>query len=276
MADWSARRADRLRKNAFIATIAPTASVLAPLPYLSHLALREKLFSLHYVLKGLKTLSRSSYETPPPTDFVLIDYGDSATFDASAGYYHPTMKTVDGRIIPSSDVLLHDFLKRASWIVNSSDELTLFRQSQRPEPRQIASDGNLFQIGNHTQLTGVMKSAHVLSHDESLEITMSWKFEERRDIFPWMLLRLARQGSSDAALVTKGLCAPEASTGTTEETWHVTSTKALPDGEYTLEAIFVDNSQRAWLVAHGEHRLQSTLLSEPVPLGNLKIQSNTP
>ena len=30
---------------------------------------------------------------------------------AVAGYYHPTMKTVDGRVIPSSDRLLHEFLQ---------------------------------------------------------------------------------------------------------------------------------------------------------------------
>ena len=59
--------------------------MIAPLPYLSHLAMREKLYSLHYILKGLKTLSRASYGPPPPMDFVLIDYGDTATFDASAG-----------------------------------------------------------------------------------------------------------------------------------------------------------------------------------------------
>src|SRR5207237_2968936 len=88
---WTSSAPDRARKAAFIREIAPGASVLAPLPYLSHLAMREKLYSLHYVLKGLKTLSRSTYEPPAPTDFVLIDYDDSATFDPEAGYYHPAM-----------------------------------------------------------------------------------------------------------------------------------------------------------------------------------------
>ena len=109
-ANWFSGKQDRARKRALVNQIPPDASVLAPLPYLSHLAMREKLYSLHYVLKGLKTLSRSTYDIPPPTDFVLIDYDDSATFDAVAGYYHPTMKTVDGRVIPSSDRLLHEIL----------------------------------------------------------------------------------------------------------------------------------------------------------------------
>src|SRR5207237_10278696 len=126
-ADWFGAGQERARKNAFIAQIPPTSSVVAPLSYLSHLAMREKLYSLHYILKGLKTLSRSSYEPPSATDFVLIDYHDSATFDPGAGFYHPTMKTVDGRIVPSSDRLLHDFLKNAAWTADEQDELTLLR-----------------------------------------------------------------------------------------------------------------------------------------------------
>ena len=61
-------------------------------------------------------------------DFVFIDYADSATFDAGAGYYHPAMKTVDGRVISSSDQLLHDFLKRAAWKTDSRNELTLMQK----------------------------------------------------------------------------------------------------------------------------------------------------
>lgn len=275
MADWSARRADRLRKNALISPIPSQASVVAPLPYLSHLAMREKLYSLHYILKGLKTLSRASYEPPPPTDFVLLDYRDSATFDASAGYYHPTMKTVDGRIIPSSDVLLHDFLKRASWLVNSSDELTLFRHGERAPGRETASGGGLFEIEAHTQLMSITKSGDVLSNRESLEVTMNWKFQEGRDVLPWMLLRLVHHGN-DRGVVVKGLCAPEASSGPYEERWRVTSTEGLADGEYTLEAIFMDNSKQAWSTAYGQGSSQSALLSKPIPLGDIRIEKSVP
>src|SRR5256714_3557162 len=126
-ADWFEGGQDRARKNAFIAQIPSARSVVAPLPYLSHLAMRDELYSLHYILKGLKTLGRSSYQPPSATDFVLIDYRDSATFDPGAGFYHPTMKTVEGRIVPSSDRLLHDFLKGAVWTADEQDELTLLQ-----------------------------------------------------------------------------------------------------------------------------------------------------
>jgi uncharacterized membrane protein len=119
---------DRAHKEAFLAEIPANASVVAPLPYLSHLAMRDKLYSLHYILKGLKTLSRERYEAPPPPDFVFIDYGDSATFDAAAGFYHPTMRTVYGAIVPSSDQLLEDFLRGANWHVESDGKLRLFKK----------------------------------------------------------------------------------------------------------------------------------------------------
>jgi hypothetical protein len=131
LASWSLKQSDRARKDEFISAIPAKASVVAPLPYLSHLALREKLYSLHYILKGLKTLSHATYDPPPPTDFVLIDYGDSATFDAGAGYYHPQMRTKDGRIIPSSDRLLEDFLNRASWQSRIDGKLVLLRREGR-------------------------------------------------------------------------------------------------------------------------------------------------
>ena len=90
---YFSERGERARKNAFVASVPAQASVVAGFPYLSHLAMREKLYSLHYILKGLQTLSHAAYEPPPPTDYVLIDYNDAATFDASAGYYHPAMQT---------------------------------------------------------------------------------------------------------------------------------------------------------------------------------------
>ena len=123
-----ANRDERARKQALVDRIPATASVVAPLPYLSHLAMREKLYSLHYILKGLKTLSRERYQPPPPTDFVLIDYNDSATFDKDAGYYHPQMRTRDGDIVPSSDQLLQEFLSQAKWEEQSANGIVLLRR----------------------------------------------------------------------------------------------------------------------------------------------------
>jgi uncharacterized membrane protein len=269
-ADWLEGGPERARKNAFIAQIPPTSSVVAPLPYLSHLAMREKLYSLHYILKGLKTLSRSLYQPPPPADFVLIDYRDTATFDPSAGFYHPTMKTVDGRIIPSSDRLLHDFLKRTTWTAESQDELTLLRNTEGAttltSKESLTDEAPIFAVGM-TQLLVIETGNKTVSPPQLFEIHLRWKFQGERDVFPWMLLRLSRDEKS--TLFVKGLCAPEVAEGTHLENWTITTT-GLSAGDYILEALFLDNSKQAWseTISRGQ---SSNLLAPPISLGHLKV-----
>ena len=270
-ANWAAREQDRARKSIFLSQIPSDASILAPLPYLSHLAMREKLYSLHYVLKGLKTLSREAFEPPPPTDFVLIDYNDSATFNAEAGYYHPAMKTVDGRLIPSSDQLLHKFLRRTPWVASSSDELTLLRQGKVAPAILPAEPGPtpVLEIDASTALTSIAKSADELTA-QGLELRMTWIFQEPRDVFPWMFLRLTSREQGKVIIIPKGLCAPEATAGSHQESWRLTS-GPIPEGRYGVEALFVDNAKRVWAVGSGPHNAQSLLLVPAIPLGDLIV-----
>ena len=161
-------------------SIPENASVTAPLPYLSHLALREELHSLHYILKGLKTLSRQPFNPPQPTEFVLIDYNDSATFDRDAGYYHPTMRTVEGQIIPSSDLLLAQLPSRKGLgTCAHTDELTLLHQSQLPKKKPWQTKA---QSGATRRQGQLLPSRNQLktSLAETLEIAMSWRFPEMR------------------------------------------------------------------------------------------------
>ena len=271
-ANWFSGEQTRARKRAFLSQIPPDASVLAPLPYLSHLAMRENLYSLHYVLKGLKTLSRSTYSPPPPTDFVLIDYDDSATLDAVAGYYHPAMKTVDGRVIPSSDRLLHEFLRRCSWTVRASDELTLLRQGKSTGelPSSTPSSGGIVKMGTDTALTGITKSADELT-EQGLEIKMSWSFQEPREVFPWMFLKLTPRDHRNGIIISRGLCAPEATNGPYQENWRITPSRQIPEGDYGVEVFFVDNARRVWAAKSGQPDPQALLLAPPVPLGELRV-----
>ena len=220
----------------------------------------------------MKTLSRADYQPPPATDFVLIDYLDSATFDPSSGYYHPEMRTVDGRIVPSSDRLLHDFLRRASWQTDCRDELTLLAQGRRRSEPAFSNPGNVFEMGTHTRLVSINKSGDLLSQRQSLEVRLAWRFEGEREVFPWMLVRLTHEQSGRSLVLTRGLCAPEASDGTCTETWQITSTRGLPAGDYLAEAIFIDNSKRAWFEATGGGGTEATLLTRPVPLGRIKVE----
>jgi uncharacterized membrane protein len=272
-ANWFTGKEHRARRNAIVAEIPPAASVIAPFPYLSHLAMREQLYSLHYVLKGLKTLSRASYEPPPPTDFVLIDYRDAATFDASAGYYHPAMKTKDGQVVPSSDRLLHDLLKQRSWVVTSTDELSLLRQGKREVPPARHGLGPIVDLGRQTQLLSISKSGELLSKERPLEIRMVWNFQDERDVFPWLVLALVSRQNGERTMITRGLCAPEARAGFYEETWHITSPDRFPTGDYSAEAFFVDHSRGAWSDARDGNPPPRTLLSKPVPIGNVRVST---
>jgi uncharacterized membrane protein len=274
VSQWSLGNDERARKRAFLEQIPPTASVVAPLAYLSHLAMREKLYSLHYILKGLKTLSRDTYDPPWPTDFVLIDYDDSATFDAGAGYYHPTMKTVDGRVIPSSDRLLHNFLKRASWTVNTSNELTLFRKG-KPESESLtppASSDVSVEIDPQTRLTAIGKSSDRLGR-EGIEIRMDWVFQEQRNGFSWMRLKLTQAADGRTIVIQKGLCAPERASGSYQEKWRIIPTSRIPAGDYKAEAIFLDNAKLLWAENAGARSSEPPINSIRVPLGELKVLS---
>jgi uncharacterized membrane protein len=272
VAQWPSGQHDRARKTTFINQIPPAASVVAPLPYLSHLAMREKLYSLHYILKGLKTLSRSAYDPPPPTDFVLIDYDDSATFDPEAGYYHPAMKTVDGRVIPSSDRLLHDFLKRTSWATNSSNEMTLLRQqdSTAEVPVSNLTSAAPIEIGPRTTLTGIGRTSDILT-EAGLEIQMNWSFQEERDFFPWMFLKLTSREPRPAITIARGLCAIERTRGAHSEKWRVIPHPRIPPGDYSAEAVFLDYAKLLWAEKSGPRNAQPPPNSVRVPLGQIKV-----
>ncbi|MFL6590213.1 MAG: DUF2079 domain-containing protein [Chthoniobacterales bacterium] len=275
VANWSAGQSERTRKETFTAQIPAAAAVMAPLPYLSHLALREKLYSLHYVLKGLKTLSRSEYQPPPPPDFVLIDYNDSATFDPVAGYYHPAMKTVDARVIPSSDRLLHNFLSGTEWIVEARSELTLFRKgtllpSQTPpETSAIPVEGSL-QIDARTSVNAIAKSSELLSPN-GIEITMTWSFQEPREIFPWMFLALRRSAAENPVVIHRGLCAPERGAGVYRETWRFTAPAGTAPGEYAAEAVFVDYPRLLWARSPGNRVNSASEIFGRISLGRMKV-----
>jgi hypothetical protein len=269
--NWQPTGEDRARRAEFIRQIPPGASVVAPLPYLSHLATREQLFSLHYILKGLKTLSRSRYQPPPPTEFVFIDYDDDATFDPGAGYYHPAMKTVDDRVVPSSEKLLHEFLGNRSWSVKSSNELTLLQQTgTRPDSTSSSGPAETIPPETAATLLACTKSGDILSAG-GLEITTSWKFRTPREVFPWLFLKLTPRSPGKPVILSRGLCSPESSGPVTTETWRITPTHRIAPGQYTVESFFVDNSRRLWLQRSGKSDQSSLLTASPVSLGELTV-----
>jgi hypothetical protein len=181
------------------------------------------------------------------------------------------MKAVDGRVIPSSDRLLHEFLRRASWTASSSNELTLLRQGKAAtEPPMNLESGPAVEIGRGTTLVNITKSGNELT-EQGLEIKMSWTFPDQRDVFPWMFLKLTPRTRGHAIIISKGLCAPEAASGSYQESWNLTPSERIPEGDYGVEALFVDNTRRSWAAKSGQRDAQTSLLVPALPLGDLKV-----
>ena len=85
-----------------------------------------------------------------------------------------------------------------------------------------------------------------------------------------MLLRLSN--GRDTASVTKGLCAPAAGEGVWKENWRVMRPEKLPQGMYTMQALFFDNNKRAWFEQTGGSDLEATLLAPPIVIGRVRVE----
>jgi hypothetical protein len=241
--------------------------------------MREKLYSLHYILKGLQTLSHAPYAPPPPTDYVLIDYDDTATFDASAGYYHPAMQTKEGRVVPSSDQLLYNFLKQTRWDSSSINELTTLRQNPHASVDFIKSGmgwaekpEKILRKVRGVQMMQITTDRHAISASNRASINMIWTFTQERDLFPWLILRLKNVTDGRTFQITRGLCTPERSDPLVYEKWVISNAAELPPGKYAAEAVFVDNAKRQWMRTTGQGNMNDALIFQPIALGEILVQ----
>lgn len=214
-------------KREMLEAIPADASVTAGMPYLSHLAKREKLYSLHHILKGLKTLSRKEFKAPGPTDAVVVDTGDLATFSRADGSFHPRMRTVTNEIIPSSDMLLHDFLRQAGWRKLARNEFTLY-QREPPKPAET-SGGQGRKLDDHYALLGIQGMPPLAG--DSMLFRMSWELQAGRQSLLWASLYL-RNESGRLFAIGKGPIAPEVESGPMTEAWAVRPPPSLQPGKY--------------------------------------------
>jgi hypothetical protein len=219
--------------------IPPTASVTAAVPYLSHLATRERLISLHHILKGLKTLSTAAYVPPPATDVVIIDYNDNFTFSKVAGYYHPRMRTEGDRFVESSERLLHEYLRDHQWHAHSRNELTvLVRGEPTPAPPPSAQT---LAFDQSTALTSVEL---VRDLSGAMQFQFGWHFTGERKLFPWVMLVF----SDGKQLYTfiKGAGAIEAREGSVGEEWTFVLPTWMPPHYYEAYLLFYDGNAASW------------------------------
>ncbi|MES2568859.1 MAG: DUF2079 domain-containing protein, partial [Verrucomicrobiota bacterium] len=226
---------ERHWKKELLAQIPPETSVTAPLPYLSHLATRKELLSLHHVLKGLKTLSRAEFRPGPPGEVVLIDYADAITFDPRSGYYHPAMRTVDGRIIPSSDALLHAYLSSASWNRRTCNSMVLYRRAVQEDPAPPAPlVSPVFRIDEATELAEIKIRRG--GTNRTFDFRLSWTRNGTPSQWPWCMLLVS--GKSGAGFVIKGACVPELAAGRVDEEWSITLPPDIAPGLYEFSLLF--------------------------------------
>ena len=230
---------EREWKAQMIADIPDSAAVTAGLAFLPHLAKREHLVSLHHILKGLKTLSITAYTPPPPGDVVVIDYGDTGTFNTGAGYYHPWSHTDADHFVPSSDRLLHEYLRQAPWKVQSQNSMTVLRRGQPAPP--FSFEPSQMKIDEQTTLLAVQVSKRLPG---ALQLRFAWEFSGERKTFPWMMLVLS-DGKHLYPLL-KGACAPEAGDGRAFEEWSILFPSWLHAGYHSIFAQFYDGNAAAW------------------------------
>ena len=214
-------------KREMLKAIPADASVVAGIPYLSHLAKREKLHSLHHILKGLNTLSRTPYEPPPLTDVVIVDTGDVSTFDRAAGIFHPQMRTKTGLIVPSSDILLNDFLSRAQWNVASRNDLSVF--SKTTAPRVELPGGTGTKIDEYQTFLGLESGTP--RPGDTKAFRFAWDITQERTWILWGSM-LLKSESGQYYVMGKWPIAPGVETGRSVEIWAMRTDPSIPPGKY--------------------------------------------
>ncbi len=230
---------EREWKAEMLRAVPDSASVTAAVPYLSHLAKREQLVSLHHILKGLKTLSTAAYTPPPASDIVIIDYADTLTFSTAAGYYHPRMHTNAETEVASSDRLLHEYLRPHAWHAHNRNQLSVLTRGE-PAPAPPAGSAPIV-FDETTKLTSMQL---VRDLPGAMQFRLGWQFTGERTRFPWMMLVLS-DGEHLYPFV-KGACAPQAGPGAAGEEWTFVFPSAMRPHFYSAFILFYDASEAAW------------------------------
>lgn len=251
-------------KAQMIADVPDQAAVTASLGFLSHLATREHLVSLHHILKGLKTLSTAAYVPPPPSDVVVIDYADTLTFNTTAGYYHPWSRTDADHFVPSSDRLLHDYLRPTTWSVQAKNSMTVLRRGAALAPFKFAPAP--VKIDDQTTLTAIQVSKRLPG---AVQLQFAWKFSGERKRFPWLML-VASDGKQLFPII-RGACAIEAGDGPYFEEWTVVFPQSMHAGYHSFFAHFYDGNEAAWQKKHPPNDPTYTLTL--IELGGWEIRT---
>ncbi len=216
----------------------PSLRVCACMPYLSHLATRRELYSLHFLLKGVKTLSDRKLEIQYEPDAVVLDYADDQTFSRAMGFYHPE-GTLGSLQLPSSDQLLNEFLARFSWKQESVNSLTVLR---RGVPAAVAPAGTVRQLAPDIALAGV--KVEPATDSSTFALTFDWQFAVPRRRIPWVTLILSTARTRSKLLL--GMSSPESPGPGATDRRLVHLPPGMAPGSYQVSAIIFDQLEAFW------------------------------
>jgi hypothetical protein len=221
-------------KSKMLSVVPDDASVTAGLPYLSHLTNRKQLHSLHHVLKGLNTLSRTEYKPPAATDVLIMDTADRATFDTAAGFFHP-QRRLGEKTIPASDLLLHQFMSQQPWHSIARNEFAIFLKGAGAQAQAFHGQGR--KLDEHTSLVA-FQAMPPLAGDEML-FGISWELKPGRQSVLSASLYL-RGEDGRLHLIGKGPVAPGVNSGRYNEAWSVRTPPSVPSGKYSCILLIYD------------------------------------
>jgi hypothetical protein len=221
-------------KSTMLAVVEKDASVTAGIPYLSHLTNRKQLYSLHHVLKGLKTLSRAEYKPPTGIDAVVMDTADRATFDPDAGYFHPQRKMGE-RVLPASDLLLHHFMGQHPWHGIARNELAVFLAGAASDKKEI--EGTRRTLDDHH--TFVAFNPMPPPTGDAMLFSFHWDLKPQRQSL--LAASLYLEGKDGRRFwIRKGFVAPGVESGRVTEKWAVRLPPSVPPGKYQVNLLIHD------------------------------------
>lgn len=159
-------------KESFLRLIPAGAKIVTSLEFISHLANRRNLFSFHHVYMGRYTLSSKTYRLPEDTEYALIDFSDSRTFD---DFY-----------LPERSSNIKTFIEGGGWgVLDVKDNVVLFQKNAKDRHRLYSVLEGEPAFG-HKINRGVNKEIEMLGYDfESkggyLHLSLYWKALAKTD-----------------------------------------------------------------------------------------------
>jgi hypothetical protein len=225
------------------------------MPYLSHLAKRKNLHSLHHVLKGTETLSRRRY-TPPEVDVVILDRDDDSTFSVRSGSYHPAYFLGEKMdvMVESSPYLLHRFLSQARWQVRARNSFAVYRMGNTATVAPVTGAGE--KLDAYHSLTSA-QLIHVKETGVRMLI-LDWELQPGRKSFLTSELHLAdeqemaylRATKTDpqaklprgtSIRVARAMVAPGIESGSHREAIAIAAAPSIPEKKYWAVLLVTDD-----------------------------------